>query len=96
MTLFTCLLYTQLIIDRFTCVDLGRSSKMLTLDAILKTTEQMSSYGEGSVRGAMDHVPDRVQGQPKAKGPEGRRSLQKGTQAASRRWDDDLKVYVCK
>ena len=33
---------------------------MLTLNAILKTTKQMTSYGENGMRGTTDHLSNRV------------------------------------
>lgn len=66
---------------------------MLTLDAILKTTRQMTSYGESGTRGAMDHMPDRVQGQPKTREVAVCPSGQADEETSKRRWDDELKVY---
>jgi len=68
---------------------------MLTLDAILKATRQMSSYGESGARGAMDHLPDRVQGQPKSRDNDVCLGYEDDEDTSARRWDDELKVYRC-
>ena len=66
---------------------------MLTLDAILKATRQMTSYGESGTRGAMDHLPDRVQGKPKTREVDVCPDGESHEETSKRRWDDELKVY---
>jgi len=68
---------------------------MLTLDAILKATKQMSSYGERGTNGAMDHLPDRVQGQPVAREIDLCPDVEGDETVSARRWDNELKVYIC-
>lgn len=66
---------------------------MLTLDAILKATKQMSSYGEGGARGALDHLPDRVQGRPEPRDIEVGCDNETSDSVTTRRWDEDLKIW---
>ena len=66
---------------------------MLTLEAILKATKQMSSYGEGGVRGALDHLPDRVQGRPEPRDIEVVCDEETSDRGFERRWDDELKIW---
>jgi len=66
---------------------------MLTLDAILKATKQMSSYGEGGGRGALDHLPDRVQGRAEPRDIEVDSGQETNDTTSSRRWDDELKIW---
>lgn len=66
---------------------------MLTLEAILKATKQMSSYGEGGVRGALDHLPDRVQGRPEPRDVQVDCDDETVASSTTRRWDNDLKIW---
>ena len=65
---------------------------MLTLDTILSTTRQMTSFGERGTAGALDHIPQRVQGR------RGRRvggdSPASADVTPARRWDSELKTFV--
>ena len=65
---------------------------MLTLDTILSTTRQMTSFGERGTAGALDHIPQRVQGR------RGRRASSDSPPSAdvvpARRWDSELMTFV--
>ncbi len=66
---------------------------MLTLDSIIRTTRQMTAFGERGTGGALDHLPARVQGQ------RGRRRAAAPCEPAEEdepgwKWDDDQKTYV--
>jgi hypothetical protein len=66
---------------------------MLTLDAILKATKQMTSYGEKGTPGALDHLPAKLQGQPSERGPTYRNQSTVAGEEPARVWDDEKKVY---
>lgn len=69
---------------------------MLTLKAILKTTRQMTAFGERGTAGALDHLPARVQGQPMKKRVGSSGASGSGSAAGTdvRRWDEEQKTYV--
>jgi hypothetical protein len=66
---------------------------MLTLDAILKATRQMTSYGERGTPGALDHMPAKVQGQPSERVPSYPPKTTENQGKPARTWDDKKKVY---
>lgn len=65
---------------------------MLTIDSIIRTTRQMTAFGERGTGGALDHLPARVQGQ------RGRRRSAVEQESVDDepgwQWDDELKTYV--
>ena len=68
---------------------------MLTLDTIIRTTRQMTAFGERGTGGALDHLPARVQGQ------QGQRRIvesisSSGGDAPAWEWDEELQTYVCR
>lgn len=69
---------------------------MLTLDAIIKATRQMTAYGERGTAGTLDHLPARVQGPRENKKKKTNQSKTSATASRkpARRWDDEKKVYV--
>jgi hypothetical protein len=65
---------------------------MLTIASIIRTTRQMTAFGERGTGGALDHLPARVQGQ------RGRRrsvvEQEPEDDEPGWQWDDELKTYV--
>lgn len=66
---------------------------MLTLDAILKATRQMTTYGERGTPGALDHMPAKIQGQPSERIAPQAAKPGDGNGKHARIWDDRKKVY---
>lgn len=66
---------------------------MLTLQSILRTTRQRTSYGEQTTRGALDHLPAKVEGPKKRR--RARRPGRKDEVESDeiREWDDTNKVF---
>ena len=67
---------------------------MLTLDSILRTTRQMSAFGERGTSGALDHLPSRVQGPGERRRSRVRQEASDDSGKPARRWDNELKIFV--
>ena len=71
----------------------GARHKMLTLNAILKATKQMTSYGESGMRGTMGQLSGRVQEQPKSGDIDLCADNNSSKGISGRRWDNELKTW---
>lgn len=70
---------------------------MLTLDSILKTTRQMTAYGEQGTAGALDHLPQKVQGRSEKRKASHASASEGGDTCehrVTRRWDEKTRTYV--
>lgn len=66
---------------------------MLTLDSIVRTTRQMTAFGERGTGGALDHLPARVQGQRRRQRKASPSDAEVGNEPGWQ-WDDNQKTYV--
>lgn len=68
---------------------------MLTLSSILRTTKQMTAFGERGTGGALDHLPERVQGKRSKRKTTAQPSDDKSKEA-DWCWDEAQQTYIRK